>query len=141
MLYIHAFSATSIVTIVSGATYSSPLARFNAKTLSAWVILSVSFNCLATILILHRLYRTRKRVRAFIPARDLSLYLGVAAILIESALPLSVTGIIFAAINFIAQKSVPVRIINTISNILWFSTNASLSVFYIHTSIDSHPFI
>lgn len=133
--------ALSIVTIVSDAANNSPLARYNATTLSAWVILSVSFNCLATLLILYRLYRTRRRVRALISAKDLSVYLGVAAILIESALPLSIAGIVFAAVNFIPNQSVPVRVISTISNVLWFAANESFIVFYLYISMSSRPFL
>ncbi|KAF9524522.1 hypothetical protein CPB83DRAFT_773622, partial [Crepidotus variabilis] len=105
------------------ATYNNPWVRFNARTLSAWIFLSVAVNCLVTGLILYRLLSVRREVHEVMPKRDLEMYYGVTATLVESALPLSLAGIIYAA-AMSSPVSAPARIISGMSNILWFSLTA-----------------
>ncbi|KAJ2936630.1 hypothetical protein H1R20_g455, partial [Candolleomyces eurysporus] len=62
-------------------------------------LLTVSTNILVTVLISFYLLRARSTLSMVFASKDLKLYTGVVAILIESALPLSVFGIICAAMG------------------------------------------
>jgi hypothetical protein len=53
---------------------------------------------MVTSLISFHLLTARRRLSKVLPGKDLDLYTGVVAILIESALPLSVFGVVYAAI-------------------------------------------
>lgn len=64
--------------------------------------LTVAFNILVTVLIAHRLLQSRTTLQAALPHREMSLYAGITAIVIESAIPLSATGIGYAVLNVMA---------------------------------------
>ena len=66
------------------------------KFAAASTLLTVSTNIIVTSLIAFRLLRARRSLAKVLPSADLRLYTGVVAILIESALPLTVFGIIAA---------------------------------------------
>ncbi|KAJ2918804.1 hypothetical protein MD484_g1639, partial [Candolleomyces efflorescens] len=114
--------AMSLVTIYSVATSADAIKRINARALSAWIYLSVSLNVVVTILISFRLLRLRKQLSKYLPAKDLAVYLGIVAILVESAGPLALTGIGFAIAS--NPKTVAGRIPNGLFLCLWFSLNA-----------------
>ncbi|TFK18471.1 hypothetical protein FA15DRAFT_627866 [Coprinopsis marcescibilis] len=67
---------------------------------SAWIFLVVSLNIMVTFLISFRLIRARRHLSTILPERNLNIYGGAVAILIESAFPLSIFGVAFA-INMI----------------------------------------
>ncbi|KAH6907481.1 hypothetical protein BKA70DRAFT_1283124 [Coprinopsis sp. MPI-PUGE-AT-0042] len=93
------------------------------QTLQAWIFLSVAVNCMVTGLISWRLFRIRKDLAGILSREDLRIYLGVVAILVESALPLALSGIVFAA--FSGVSSTPRnRAGRNIALLLWFTFNA-----------------
>ncbi|TFK23460.1 hypothetical protein FA15DRAFT_620773 [Coprinopsis marcescibilis] len=61
---------------------------------------SVATNVAVTALIVHRLLKARKQVSNTLPLNSYRIYTDVTYILIESAMPLTVSGILFAAVNF-----------------------------------------
>ena len=61
-----------------------------------WASLSVSLNIVVTCLISYQLLSARHQLKKTLPAESLQMYTGITAILVESALPFSVMGIIFA---------------------------------------------
>ncbi|KAJ2913704.1 hypothetical protein MD484_g6717, partial [Candolleomyces efflorescens] len=81
------------VTILPMLTTLSALA-FTETAASAF--LTVSTNILVTSFITFRLLRARQTLQRILPSADVQFYTGVIAIMIESALPLTVFGIIAA---------------------------------------------
>ncbi|RXW20662.1 hypothetical protein EST38_g5174 [Candolleomyces aberdarensis] len=65
----------------------------------ASTLLTVSTNIIATTLITIRLLRARRTLAKLLPSADVRVYTGVIAILIESAAPLTIFGIILSAIS------------------------------------------
>ncbi|EAU86356.2 hypothetical protein CC1G_05350 [Coprinopsis cinerea okayama7 len=65
--------------------------------------LTVTTNLIVTILITFRILRTRRMIARLLPNIDTRVYTGVMAILIESALPLSVFGILAAIMRGLFQ--------------------------------------
>lgn len=63
---------------------------------TAWTSLSVGFNIVVTAIICVRLYTAYRRLRAIASPEYAGIYTGVAAIIIESALPYAFFGIIFS---------------------------------------------
>lgn len=111
----------SIVATLSFVLSKSIISRGDTVALSAWIYLSVSVTFLVTCLISIRLLRLRKEVSDILPAANLRVYLGVIAILVESALPLTLCGLVFAILT--QPKNVAERIPNGIFLTLWFSLN------------------
>ncbi|RXW23260.1 hypothetical protein EST38_g2595 [Candolleomyces aberdarensis] len=73
--------------------------RIVAKFGPARTFLTILTNIMVTGLIaLHLLY-ARKKLQKLFPSRDLQLYTGIVAILIESALPLTIFGIVYAIMS------------------------------------------
>lgn len=65
----------------------------------AAIYLTVLTNCIVTTLIIIYILRERRALAGLqVRSLDLSLYTGVVALVIESALPLAVAGLIFAAL-------------------------------------------
>jgi hypothetical protein len=71
----------------------------NAKLWSASTFLTVSTNIIVTSFITFHLVLARRTLSKVLPSADLQLYTGVIAILIESAEPLTVLGIIAAILQ------------------------------------------
>ncbi|KAJ7280298.1 hypothetical protein C8J57DRAFT_1302225 [Mycena rebaudengoi] len=90
--------AMGIMTMVQSAVPGSNF--FRGKTVDfgvPWASLSVALNVTITALIAYRILRARSMIRRLQESNEsLEVYVSVAAILIESALPFSVLGIIFA---------------------------------------------
>ena len=61
-----------------------------------WAVLSVSLNVTITTFIVYQLLRVRSQLAGILPDDALQTYTGICAILVESALPFSVLGIVFA---------------------------------------------
>jgi hypothetical protein len=72
--------------------------QFNSKHDVANILLTVLTNITVTTLIIFHVLRSRCALSNIIPSEDVRLYTGVVAILIESALPPSILGIITAAL-------------------------------------------
>ena len=70
-------------------------------------LLTVSTNFIVTAFITFRLLRARRTLAKLLPLADARVYTGVIAILIESAAPLTVFGIIAAALQ--QSRSSPLR--------------------------------
>jgi hypothetical protein len=62
-------------------------------------LLTVSTNVTVTTLITFHVLRARRTLAKILPLQNIRLYMGVVAILIESALPPSIFGIITAALS------------------------------------------
>jgi hypothetical protein len=69
------------------------------KFSAASTFLTVSTNILVTAFIAFRLIRARKSLAKLMPSADARLYTGVLAILVESAAPLTLFGIVSAALQ------------------------------------------
>ncbi|KAJ7214241.1 hypothetical protein C8J57DRAFT_1732750 [Mycena rebaudengoi] len=99
LLYFGAI-AMGIMTVVQGAVPGSNFFRGKVVDFGVpWASLSVSLNVTITALISYRILRARsiiKKLREGEGSKSLNVYVGIAAIFIESALPFSVLGIIFA---------------------------------------------
>ena len=61
-----------------------------------WISISVSFNVLVTAIISSRLMVAHRQLKRFTMATQRQRYAGVTALLVESALPLAISGILFA---------------------------------------------
>lgn len=70
----------------------------NSKHEAAWIFLNVATNVMVTVLISFHLLVARHTWSDFLPSKRLSLYNGVISILIESALPLSLFGLVYASL-------------------------------------------
>ncbi|RXW17397.1 hypothetical protein EST38_g8450 [Candolleomyces aberdarensis] len=68
--------------------------------------LTVTTNVVITGLISFRLLRARRSLSKLLPSADMHLYTGVVAILIESALPLSLFGILAAVMQQLGNSAV-----------------------------------
>ena len=89
------FAALGILSFVPVATGANH--NVNSKHEAAWIFMNVATNIMVTSLISFHLLITRSSLSQIIPSKQLTLYHGVVAILIESALPLSVFGVIYAS--------------------------------------------
>ncbi|KAF9527628.1 hypothetical protein CPB83DRAFT_383442 [Crepidotus variabilis] len=83
---------------------------YNWKGMAAWICLGVAINCLVTLLIAYKLIAIRrslaKVMNVSVQDRNSKNYLGVISILIESTLPLAISGILLVAfIN--PSKTIP----------------------------------
>ncbi|KAJ2923941.1 hypothetical protein H1R20_g13148, partial [Candolleomyces eurysporus] len=80
------------------------VANDSARYTSAVTILTVSTNVMVTSMILFYLIRARRGLSKVLPSRDLKLYTGVVALLLESALPLAIFGIMYATVIMCTPK-------------------------------------
>ncbi|KAJ2921897.1 hypothetical protein H1R20_g15199, partial [Candolleomyces eurysporus] len=76
-----------------------PSREGNATKYTTSTLLIVSTNIIVTTLITFRLLRARRTLAKVLPSADVRVYTGVIAILIESAAPLAISGILVVAIN------------------------------------------
>ncbi|KAJ2924158.1 hypothetical protein H1R20_g12937, partial [Candolleomyces eurysporus] len=76
-----------------------------AEISSASSLLTVSTNVVVTSLITFHLLRARRTLSKLLPSKDMRLYTGIVAILIESALPVTIFGIIQAALAHTSNRS------------------------------------
>ncbi|KAJ2936649.1 hypothetical protein H1R20_g466, partial [Candolleomyces eurysporus] len=100
-------------------------AKDTAKFESARTLFTVPTNILATGLTSFYLLRARYRLSYIFPPKELQLYTGVVAILIESALPLSVVGIVYGALALTGvPKTHPERFL-----VAWYTVSALFFTF------------
>lgn len=99
---IHA--ALGIVTAIEGALPNNFVLRGTAVNFGVpWISISISFNVLVTAIIASRLMYAHHKMRFIVSPAENQTYTGATAILVESALPLAVIGIVFAV--FYAKSS------------------------------------
>ncbi|KAJ2917986.1 hypothetical protein MD484_g2439, partial [Candolleomyces efflorescens] len=85
---------SAFVLFLVGTYIGSEHAKAVRACASGSIMLTVATNLIVTTLIAVHLIRARRTLSKLIPSSDMKLYTGIVAILIESALPLSVFGII-----------------------------------------------
>ena len=94
----------SVVLFITGVF----LVQANSKTaLHATVastFLTVSTNIVVTSLITFRLLRARRALAKVLPSADMRVYTGVIAILVESAAPLTIFGLVVAILQQFGAK-------------------------------------
>ena len=89
----------------------------NLSYMSLYITLSVVLNLLVTILISSRLLLARRKLASLFPSSRISNhYTGVIAILIESAIPLSVAGLGLAVVLGITHSGDPDLLEKEIAN-------------------------
>ncbi|KAL0961080.1 hypothetical protein HGRIS_006063 [Hohenbuehelia grisea] len=90
--------AMGTITAVQSAIPGSDFFRQQTNFAIPWVVLSVALNLFCTAVIALRLLKARSAMRDVGALQDgeLKTYTGVIAILVESALPFSILGIVFA---------------------------------------------
>jgi hypothetical protein len=97
---------------------------------AASTFLTVSTNIIVTTLITFRLLRARRALAKVLPSADMQLYTGVITILIESAAPLTIFGIVAAALQSggsAAPKSAAFYVFNYVFQGLFYSFCVSSS--------------
>ncbi|THV02666.1 hypothetical protein K435DRAFT_852690 [Dendrothele bispora CBS 962.96] len=109
MIYI-ASTTMAIVSAVQSGDTGGFLAKQTVSFAVPWIALTSAFNILVTALIAGRLLWARNQMRVVLGNEQTSVYTGVVAILVESALPFSIVGIIFAAL---LGKDNPVELVFT----------------------------
>jgi hypothetical protein len=82
-----------------------PNAELAASINAATTFLTVSTNIIVTSLITFRLLRARRALAMVLPSVDMRVYTGVIAILVESAAPLTVSGIVAAIMQQLYPRS------------------------------------
>jgi hypothetical protein len=82
-----------------------PSGRLTSSTGAASTFLTVSTNIVVTSLITLRLLRARRALGKVLPSADMQVYTGVIAILVESAAPLTIFGVISAILQQFGAKS------------------------------------
>ena len=100
----------------------------------SWIILNASLNVLITALISFRLLLASYRNSQLLPSFSSKVYISIVAILVEAALPLSVTGIILACFINQSRGSGAARPHQGIFKILYF-------FFLVRPSSPSLPFL
>lgn len=97
-------------------------ARLSPLFLQSWIFLSIGVNVIVTGLVAYRLLKIRRQMATALAARDLKIYLGIVGILVESALPLTISGLVFA-ITFAPDLSANtgVGIARSVALSVWFS--------------------
>lgn len=90
-------TAMAFISVVQGALPGSNFFRGKSVNFGVpWAALSVFLNVIVTALICTRLILIRRQAAGHLPAEFLQMYTGVMALLVESALPFSIFGIVFA---------------------------------------------
>lgn len=90
-------TAMGILTTVQSALPGAEF--FSGKTVNygvPWISLTVAVNVSLTILICVRILLVRRQMKHCLNGQEFKVYTGLMAILIESSLPFSILGIIFA---------------------------------------------
>lgn len=96
------------------------------RTFCTWALLSVGVNCLVTALISYKLIRLRNQVLKHKPLFYSGASLGVVAILVESAVPLAICGVVAAGMGMKNHPTGPEASVSTVFITLWFALNVSL---------------
>ncbi|KAK7019678.1 hypothetical protein VNI00_018023, partial [Paramarasmius palmivorus] len=118
-----------IALIQSAMPGGSIFAQESVNFLIPWISLTSSLNVLLTALIAYRLLSARRHLLAtnITEAKELSaVYTGVVAILVESALPFSVLGILFAVLLGVQNTAY------TMVSVLWGNYTGLAPLLVIH---------
>ncbi|KAK0484356.1 hypothetical protein EDD18DRAFT_708626 [Armillaria luteobubalina] len=86
-----------ITNVISGLPDSNVFKGKAATCGISWVVLTVSFNVVVTTMICARIFLFQRYIRKNVDAETAKMYTGIIALMIESALPFTVLGIIFIA--------------------------------------------
>lgn len=90
-------SGMALTSLVQSALpNSSFFTKQSVKFAVPWLVLTCGLNALLTGLITGRILTLARRAKGILPREMTDLYSGMVAILIESALPFTILGIIFA---------------------------------------------
>lgn len=99
VLPILAYIASVVVGLATFSFYAADdKARIPVGMASAWIYLNVFTNVMVTFLVSYPLLKARRNLLQILSKKDLDMYTGIVAMLIESALPLSVFGTVFAGL-------------------------------------------
>ncbi|KAF9557470.1 hypothetical protein CPC08DRAFT_710364 [Agrocybe pediades] len=94
-----ASTVLAIMTIIEGARPNSFILSGHAANFGVpWISLTVAFNVIVTIMISWRLVSAHYEMNGTLPEEYVATYTGVTAIVVESALPLAISGIIFVVL-------------------------------------------
>jgi len=94
------FSVFAIITVVESAFPDAFMLNGKPTRLAVpWVSLSVSLNVIVTSMICFRLLRMRTSAREMLSPETVRMYTSIAAMLIESAAPFTILGIIVVVIG------------------------------------------
>jgi len=101
------FAVLALITVVESAQPYTPSLPSGKPTrvIVPWVSLSVSLNVIVTLMICFRLLRMRALTRGALSPEMSSMYTSIAAMLIESAAPISILGI---GLIIIAARNEPI---------------------------------
>ncbi|KAJ2917984.1 hypothetical protein MD484_g2437, partial [Candolleomyces efflorescens] len=103
---------------------------------SAYTFLTVLTNLFVTCIIAFRVLRARRTLSKLVSTKDLQLYTGVVAILIESALPPSIFGLIAAGL-LLARIDPTVQLTEG----LMVSYNTFIGLFYVFCTLSPHMIV
>ncbi|KAJ2913709.1 hypothetical protein MD484_g6701, partial [Candolleomyces efflorescens] len=107
--------------------------KLSAPLFSACIFLTVSTNIIVTALITFRLLRARRALEKVLPSADMRVYTSVIAILVESAAPLTIIGIVTAIVQ--QWASAPRTLAFHVCNMLF------QGLFYIFCTLSPHMII
>ncbi|SJK97823.1 uncharacterized protein ARMOST_01078 [Armillaria ostoyae] len=86
-----------ITNVISGLPDSNVFKGKAANYGVSWVVLTVSFNVVVTTMICARIFSLQRSIRKYMDAETAKMYTSIIALMVESALPFTVLGIIFIA--------------------------------------------
>ena len=97
---------------------------------SAATLLTVLTNVIVTSMITFYLIRARRSLSQVLPSKSLRLYTGVVTLLIESALPLTIFGIMFAIVTLWTPKDAycyaVYLVLSSVSSLLFYAFTVCL---------------
>jgi hypothetical protein len=105
MLYAdwHTSDSQHLALFIAGTLLRSD--GLNTSTAAGSTFLTVSTNIVVTSLITFRLLCARRALAKVLPSADMRVYTSVIAILVESAAPLSIFGVVAAILQQLGPKS------------------------------------
>jgi len=111
------------MSIVLFVSYNSTSLKPRPAFGTAWITLSVFVNIYVTDMICLRLYQQRKVFKSTLSSVHLTSYSGFTAILLESALPLAVCGVV--AVVFYARTAFLPKSLWPAILVIWFTFSVS----------------
>ena len=107
MVYANWYTPDSqpIVLFITGVFLVQANSKTALRATMASTFLTVSTNIVVTSLITFRLLRARRALARVIPSADMRVYTSVIAILVESAAPLTIFGIVAAILQQSSARS------------------------------------
>lgn len=113
-----------IIPLFSVTEIKPELAKGIRTREAAWIMLNVVTNVIVTSLIAFKLLSNRRELARIMPNRDLRMYTGVVEMLIESVAPLSVFGIVYAAVGVVAKGEG--EVVTNVFSFLYYSLCVSI---------------